>query len=317
MVSSPPLVSVLIINWNTRALLSACLDSVRATLREIDYELIVVDNASSDGSAEWLRTQPDVQLIANQENVGFARGNNQALARCRGKFALLLNSDAQLREDTVMRLLAVMQNETNAAAIAPMLLNADGSFQAGPNDDITLWNETLLMLGLARFLRNGRYPGYDANAPGGEYAWVGGTCLLMRRAAWEQIGLLDAEYFMYTEEADWCWRARQAAWTILYEPEAKAVHLGGGSSRHVPSQMRAALYKSKLIFFYKHRPSWQTFLLRNLLMLTASAKAVGYGFAARVSSVRAAGWNERALSFRMVVDAVKTVAAQRKMFLGV
>lgn len=305
---TPPLVSILIVNWNTRALVSACLDSVRGTLRDVAHEVIVVDNASGDGSAEWLRAQPGVVLISNHANVGFAQANNQALARSRGKFALLLNSDAQLHADTVTRLLGVMQRETNAAAVAPMLINADGSFQAGPNDDITLWNETLLMLGLARLFRSGHYPGYDRNAKSGEYDWVGGTCMLMRRAAWEQVGLLDAEYFMYTEEADWCWRARQAAWTIWYEPAARAVHLGGGSSRNASFQMRAALYKSKLIFFQKHRPGWQTFLLRHLLMLTASVKAMAYDLGGRINSVRTTGWKERALSFRMVVDAVKTVA---------
>ncbi len=308
--NASPLVSVLIVNWNTRALLGACLDSIFTTLVEVDHEIIVVDNASSDGSADWLRaTYPQVALIANAENVGFARANNQALEKSRGRFALLLNSDAQLRPQTLAHLLEVIQQESNAAAVAPMLLNADGTFQAGPNDDITLWNETLLMLGLARFIRSGYYPGYAAQARRGEYAWVGGTCLLLRRSTWEQIGMLDADYFMYTEEADWCWRARQAGWTIWYEPAAQAVHLGGASSRQASSRMRASLYKSKLIFFNKNRPRWQTMVLRNLLMCTASAKAFGYGVAAHVHSVRAQGWNERALSFRMVVDAVKTTPA--------
>lgn len=307
---APPLVSVLVVNWNTRALLSECLDSVRETLHEIPYEIVVVDNASSDGSAEWLRAAlPEATLIANPENVGFARGNNQALAASRGKFALLLNSDAQLRPNALTRLLEVMTRESNAAAVAPMLLNGDGTFQAGPNDDITLGSELLLMFGLARLFRNGRYPGYDAGAGRGEYAWVGGTCLLLRRSTWEQIGVLDTDYFMYTEEADWCWRARQAGWTIWYEPAAQAVHIGGGSSRQAQAQMRVALYKSKLIFFCKHRPRWQTFALRNLLMLTSTAKAFGYSIAARVNRVRAQVWNERASSFRMVVDAVKTIPA--------
>src|SRR4051812_3715037 len=99
---SSPLVSILVVNWNTRALLSACLESIRATVHELPYEIVVVDNASADGSAEWLRaTQGDITLIENTENVGFARANNQALACCRGPFALLLNSDARLRDGAV------------------------------------------------------------------------------------------------------------------------------------------------------------------------------------------------------------------------
>lgn len=307
---SSPLVSILIVNWNTRALLRACLDSIFATLGAFAYEIIVVDNASSDGSVEWLQNAyPQVRLIANTENEGFARANNQALASSRGKFALLLNSDAQLHTETLAHLVTVLEQESNVAAVAPMLLNSDGTFQAGPNDDLTLWSESLLMFGLARFLRNGFYPGYGAHAPRGEYSWVGGTCMLLRRSTWEQIGMLDTDYFMYTEEADWCWRARQAGWTIWYEPEAQAIHVGGASSRQASARMRATLYKSKLVFFSKHRPHWQTIILRNLLMLTASTKAFGYSIAAHVNSVRAQVWNERALSFRMVVDAVKTIPA--------
>ncbi len=308
--SSSPRVSIVIVNWNTRALLRACLDSLRATVQLIPHEIFVVDNASTDGSVEWLgEKNPDVQLIANRENVGFARANNLALERCRGEFAMLLNSDAQLLEGTLARLLAVMEQESNAAAIAPMLLNADGSFQAGANDDLTLWNETLLALGLARFLRAGYYPGYPQNAPRGTYAWVGGACLMLRRATWKQIGMLDADYFMYTEEADWCWRARQAGWAIWYEPAAQTIHLGGGSSRNASAKMRAALYKSKLIFFQKHRPRWQAQTLRAVLMFTAFSKVVLYDAAARLNRMRAPIWLERAASFRMVMDAVRTVAA--------
>lgn len=307
---SPPRVSILIVSWNTRALLSACIDSVRATLPDGFYELVIVDNASSDGSAAWVCANfPDITLLANAENVGFARANNRGLETCRGEFALLLNSDAQLMPGAVTRLLARLEQNPRAAAAAPMLLNADGSFQAGPNDDLSLVNETLLALGLARFARHGHYPGYDAAAPFGEYAWLGGTCLLMRRAAWEQIGMLDPDYFMYTEEADWCWRARQAGWVLLYEPQAQTIHLGGGSSRQSLAQMRAALYKSKVIFFQKHRPRWQASILRAVLLTSALAKAVMYDTAAQLYRVHAQIWRERAASFRMVVDALRTVAA--------
>lgn len=305
-----PRVSILIVNWNTRELLRLCLASVHATIGDIPHEILVVDNASTDGSAGWLCSDlPEIPLIANQENVGFARANNQALAQCHAPFALLLNSDAQLMEHSLARLLAVMQAEPRAAAVAPALLDSAGSFQAGPNDDLTLWNQVLLTLGLSRFLRGGFYPGYGARAARGEYAWVGGTCLLLRRAAWEQIGLLDPDYFMYTEEADWCWRARQAGWAIRYEPEAKVLHLGGGSSRQASAQMRAALYKSKLIFFQKHRPRWETQTLKIVMIATAVVKAGLYNAAARVNRLRARTWNERAASFRMVLDAIRTVAA--------
>jgi GT2 family glycosyltransferase len=308
--SLAPRVSIVIVNWNTLPLLRACLDSVRATCPDISYEVAVVDNASTDGSAAWLKAnEPGITLIQNTENVGFARANNQGIAACHAELVLLLNSDAQLQTHTLQRLLKAMDDHPKAAAAAPMLLNADGSFQAGPNDDLTLLNETLLALGLARLARGGHYPGYGSDAPAGTYAWLGGTCLLMRRRALEQVGLLDADYFMYTEEADWCWRARQAGWSLWYEPSAQTVHLGGGSSRNAPAQMRAALYKSKIIFFQKHRPRWQAFTLRFIVLGTARCKSVMYDMAARLNRVRAKMWQERAASFRLVADAVKTVSA--------
>lgn len=303
----PPLVSFIIVNWNTRARLRACVDSVRATCTTFLFEIVVVDNGSTDGSAEWLRAAyPEIVLIANTENVGFARANNQALAACAGEFALLLNSDAQLMPETMTHLLQVMQQEPRAAAAAPMLLNADHSFQAGPNDDLTLWSETLHACGMARFFRGGNYPGHGAAAPRGAYAWVSGACMLLRRAAWEQVGTLDADYFMYTEEADWCWRARQAGWTIWYEPLARVVHLGGGSSRNASAKMRAALYESKLIFFQKHRPRWQTRALRAILLVTSSAKIVYYSLAAQIERAHAQALRERASSFRLVFQKART-----------
>lgn len=308
--NSLPRVSIIIVNWNTRSLLELCLASVNATMQGIPHEILVIDNASSDGSAGWLRaSHPEINLIANSENVGFARANNQGLGACRGEFALLFNSDAQLQPGTVATLLDVLDRNPRAGAAAPMLLNADGSFQAGPNDDLTLWNESLLALGLARLARHGHYPGHDQRAAYGEYAWLGGTCLLLRRAAWEQIGMLDPDYFMYTEEADWCWRARQAGWVLIYEPHAAVIHLGGGSSRQSSAKMRAALYKSKLIFFQKHRPRWQSTTLRMVLLGSALAKAAMYDAAAQLNRVRAQMWRERAASFRLVVDALRTVPA--------
>lgn len=308
--NSFPRVSIIIVNWNTRALLQVCLASVRATMQSIPHEILVIDNASLDGSAAWLRaTYPAIHLITNSENLGFAQATNQGLVECRGEFALLLNSDAQLQVGTVAALVEIMERNPRAGGAAPMLLNADGSFQAGPNDDLTLWNESLLALGLARLARHGHYPGHDKGAPYGAYAWLGGTCLLLRRAAWEQIGMLDPDYFMYTEEADWCWRARQAGWLLLYEPAATVIHLGGGSSRQSAARMRAALYKSKLIFFQKHRPRWQASILRMVLVASALTKASIYDAAAQINRVRAQMWRERAASFRLVVDVLRTVLA--------
>jgi GT2 family glycosyltransferase len=303
-----PLVSVIIVNWNTRDLLDDCLKSVYENCAGLAYETWVVDNSSRDDSLEFLAVNhPQVSVIANNANVGFAAANNQALDRCRGQYALLLNSDAQLLPEAAQRLIAVLESRAQAGAVGPMLVNPDGSFQAGPRDDMTLLNESLLALGASRLLRDGHYPGHVAGTPAGAYAWVGGACVLLRRTAWEQVGKFDPEYFMYTEEADWCWRARQAGWTIYYEPSARVLHVGGGSSYRVSAAMRAQLYKSKLLFFVKNRPRWQALAMRAILMTTASIKAVMYTALGRIQSARKSGYAERAGSFRQVYDAVRAV----------
>lgn len=301
---------IVIVNWNTRALLHACLESVFATVKKNAFQVIVVDNASTDGSAQSVRAHfPEVQVIANSENVGFARANNQAILNANSEFVLLLNSDAQLEPNTADELVRFLRQETNAAAVAPRLLNPNRTFQAGPNDAISLGSELLLALGLARFMRSGYFPGYGPNAPRREYAWVGGTCMLLRRKTLEQIGLLDPDYFMYTEEADWCYRARQASWEIWYEPALAAIHHGGASSRNNAGRMRAELYKSKLVFFSKHRPRWEYETLRLTLMLTALVKAGGYRLAARFNERLAQQYRDRASSFRQVFQMARMGAA--------
>lgn len=301
---------IVIVNWNTRALLYACLESIFATVKKNPFQVIVVDNASTDGSAQFVRSQyPNVRLIANPENVGFARANNQAMLEADAEFVLLLNSDAQLEADTADGLVNILRQETNAAAVAPRLVNPNRTFQAGPNDAISLGSELLLALGLARFLRSGYFPGYGPNAPRREYAWVGGTCMLLRRKTMEQIGLLDPDYFMYTEEADWCYRARQGSWEIWYEPALAAIHLGGASSRNDAGRMRAELYKSKLVFFSKHRPRWEYETLRMALMLTALFKTFIYHLAARFNERLAQQYRERASSFRQVFQMARMAAA--------
>lgn len=300
-----PALTVVIVNWNTHPLLARCVESVYRTVQPAP-EVIVVDNASTDDSVAFLRNNyPAVHIIENTANVGFAAGNNQALTRCQGEQALLLNSDAELLPGAVARLQAALAQDPRAATAGPMLITPDGAFQAGPNDEVTLWSETLVALGLNRFLRQGYYPGYPGEARSGSYAWVGGTCLLISRAAWRDVGLLDPAFFMYVEEADWCWRARLRGWHVLYVAEAQVVHVGGASSRQVSSAMRAELYKSKLLFFIKHRPRWQAAVLRSVLMVNAVLKASLYG-AAGWARPRIPAYRERAASFRLVYRAVKS-----------
>lgn len=296
--------SIVIVSWNTRALLRSCLQSVFDTVRAQPFEVIVIDNGSADSSAAMVREQfPAARLIANPTNVGFARANNQAFSVCAGRFILLLNSDAQLVPGTADGLVEILESHTNTAAVGPMILNRDESYQAGGTDFPSLLNETLLAMGMARWLRRGYYPNYPPDRPGGIVDWVGGACLLLRHTALQQIGGLDASFFMYTEETDWCYRARKAGWEIRYSPAQRVLHFGGASADQARAAMKTELYKSKLRFFERHRPRWQYALLKSIFVLSAAGKVVMYSFAAHLQQANRSRYEQQAASFRQVYRA--------------
>lgn len=221
-------------------------------------EVIVVDNGSTDGTLEMLRRNyPHVRLIANEQNVGFARANNQGLAMSRGQYVLLLNSDAFLRGPALARLVRFMETHPEAGAAGPRLYYDDGTPQRSCWSFPTLATEFYGALGLDKlFSRSqtfGRYKmTYWDMQDMREVDVVMGACLIIRREAVEQIGYLDERFFMYSEEVDWCYRLRQAGWRVYFVPDAEATHLWGGTSRVLPVQTLVQLYRSRLLFFRKH-----------------------------------------------------------------
>ncbi len=243
-------VSILIVNWNGRALLPDCLASLPAGAEGLSYEVIVVDNASQDASVAWLEVEaPQVRLIRNAENVGFARANNQALRAAQGAYAMLLNSDARLRPRTLSHLHAFMEAQPRAGAVSPRLVTPQGQPQAFAfgQDPAPGY---LLRRGLWRLLARRPLHDWAVSTPQ-RVDWVAGTCLLVRRAAWERVGLLDEGFFMYFEDNDWCRRMRRAGWEVWYVPEVEAEHLGGQSVQRNP-RAQAAYAQSLRYFYRKH-----------------------------------------------------------------
>jgi N-acetylglucosaminyl-diphospho-decaprenol L-rhamnosyltransferase len=248
--------SIVIVNWNTRELLRECLASAYGTIEELEYEVLVVDNNSNDGSAEAVATEfPQVRLIRNHDNVGFARANNQAIRVSRGRHVLLLNSDARLLPGTANAMVELLDRKPGVAIVGVQVLNPDGSFQASYSDFPSLVGELLLATKLARPLRGAAYPNYPLEQSQHERStdWISGACLMARRAAVNEVGLLDESYFMYTEETDWCYRMRQAGWTVYYLAGSRVIHWGSQSSRRVPEPRRSLVYRSKWLFMRKHR----------------------------------------------------------------
>ncbi|MEI7673179.1 MAG: glycosyltransferase family 2 protein, partial [Deltaproteobacteria bacterium] len=210
------MISIIVVNWNTRELLRKCLESVGTTIRSLSYEIIVVDNASTDGSVAMLREKfPQVCVIENLENRGFGTANNQALRIMTGRYALLLNSDAILTENAVSELFACMENHPDAAMACGQLLNADGSRQnsiaAFPSLLTLMTNMSLLEYLFPRRFPSKRYSHSEIV----EVDSGIGACLIVRREAMDSVGLFDERYHFFFEETDWAYRMRRAGWKIL------------------------------------------------------------------------------------------------------
>ncbi|HID89507.1 MAG TPA: glycosyltransferase family 2 protein [Anaerolineae bacterium] len=268
-------VSVIVISWNTRALLEQCLRSVYGTAGDLVVEVIVVDNGSTDGSVEMVRERfPQARLMVNRENVGFARANNQAMAVAQGRYFLLLNSDAVLRPGALKAMVDLMGADPRVGIAGGRLMNPDGSFQASFMDFPTLWAEILLMIKLHPLLRSPYFPSYPPaeSEEVREADWVPGACMLVRREVWKEVGGLDETYFMYSEEVDWCWRVGRAGWRIYYTPEAEIVHWGGQSIGQVPLERRARVYRGKWLFFHRRGGRRTAGLFRLALVATTALK---------------------------------------------
>jgi len=275
-----PSISIIIVNWNTRELLEQCLRSVYETTKGMAVEVIVVDNASTDGSAEMVQARfPRVRLLENRENVGFARANNQAAAVSRGRHLLLLNSDAFLSVHAFRALIQVADAEPRVGIVGAQLRNVDGSFQASHTSFPNLWREFLILSGIGRILCGRWYPSHGPEETKGPQVvdYVEGAGLLVRRQALEDVGGLDEGYFMYAEEVDLCHAMREAGWQVWYQPAAKVIHLGGGSSQNRPAQREADLYRSRVRFFRKHYGKGAARLLKLQLYCLTAVKIVAHG----------------------------------------
>src|SRR5215204_3945017 len=225
-------ISVIILNWNTRDLMAQCLNSIEQHKSNLQLEIIVVDNASTDGSQAMLKEKyPQILLIANNQNIGFAKGNNQAMQVANGDYFLLWNSDAFATPGAIQSLLHLAEKEPKAAIVGAQLRNADNSFQASYTPFPNQWREFLILTGLGRTLLGHTYPSLGPEEEKGPQMvdYVEGACLLIRRQAFQEVGGLDEGYFMYAEEVDWCYTMVNQGWQVWYQPEAKVIHLGSAS----------------------------------------------------------------------------------------
>jgi GT2 family glycosyltransferase len=270
-----PDLSIIIVSYNARADLDRCLQSLVNTPPRVAHEIIVVDNASTDGSADEARRVTGVQLIEAGTNLGFARANNRGIRASSGKYLLLLNSDTVSPPGAIDRLVQELESTPEAAVAGPRIVDGSGrpelSFGA-MMAPLAEFRQKRLVVGQAQ-CRPAAVKQIEEMTRRRQWTdWVSGACLLARREAAEAVGLLDERYFMYIEDVDFCASIRARGGRVLFLPAAEVVHLRGRSRAAAPEATRQAYVRSHMTFYRKHHP-WLAPLLRIYLSLRRAPRA--------------------------------------------
>ena len=282
--------SVIIVSYNRKEMLEQCLSALRGELEGVSSEVVVVDNASGEDIQGMLREKfPEIILIGNRENVGFARANNQGMEIARGKYFLVLNPDTVVQRGSIAGLVRYLEGHPGAGAVGPKLLFPDGSFQPSTFGYPTIVKEWANLSGLDRFFPTqgdlghvigktlGKaFPGffsmYLRNPVPRPVPSVFGACMLVRREVWEKVGGFDPDYFLYWEEADWCYRMVKQGYEVHYEPGSEVVHRGGENYYLPQKQGFFWYYQSLLLFFSKHYSPARTVGLKAMVISVLLAK---------------------------------------------
>lgn len=260
--------SIIILNYKTRDLTLACLQSVFSSATSYIYEVILIDNASNDGIIPAATEQyPQVVCIANTDNVGFSRANNQGIRIAKGRYVLLLNSDTIVQPDTLEVMLHFMDENPTVGASGCKIVLPDGSLDKACKRGFPTPSASFYYaFGFSKlFPKIPRFNQYQLGylSPDDEYPIdsLVGAFMLIRREAIEQVGMLDEEFFMYGEDIDWCYRIKEAGWVNYYYPHTQIVHHKGASSRRKPFKIIYEFHRAMILFHNKHyrkKYSWLT-----------------------------------------------------------
>lgn len=254
-------VSVIFVSYNTEEMTKKAIALVKQSLPQLNIEIFVIDNASKDGSAEMIRQEfPEIHLIINKTNVGFGRANNQALPFVHGRYILLLNTDAFVDPDTIQKTVDFMESNPKTGILGVRLLGRDGVLQPSCRYFPTPINSFLFRTGLNKLFTSVKMVDdmtWDHNQVR-DCDWVPGCYYLIRKEVIDQVGLFDTRYFLYSEEVDHCFSAKNAGWNVTYFPYASVVHIGGESAKtdnkisSVSRQVSALQIESELLYFRKN-----------------------------------------------------------------
>lgn len=311
-------VSIIIVNWNTKDLLSKCIQSIENNNEMYNKEIIVVDNASTDGSQEHIKINfQNVKLIQNEINLGFAKANNIGIKASKGQFICLINSDVEVIENGIDLMLDHIKKNNEIGVLGPKVINPDGTIRPNCKKFPTLWNSFCKTFALYKvfphidFFSDDHIRNFSYNSIL-EVEVLPGCCLIIRKEAINQVGLLDEKFFIYSEDKDWCKRFYDSGWKIVYSPYSTVIHYAGSSSAKAPVKYVIERLKANLLYWQKYhnkisRISFLIILLmHNFVRLVAETflflirhdnkDKYSAGFEGRIASIR---WILNLLIFKL------------------
>jgi hypothetical protein len=267
-------ISAILVNHNGRAHIGPCLKALASELPS-GGEIIVVDNASTDGSPEYIAAEfPAVKLIAGGSNPGFGAANNRGAAAAAGRGFLFLNTDTVVGPGSIGRLRAALDGSPGTGAVGPALVHPDGSYQVSFGRWVGFLGQLVQKTVLNPYWKRALGRRVRPLRPG----WLSAACCLVRREAFEAAGGFDETFFLYFEDIDLCRRIRREGWRLLFEPRARVVHIGGGSTAARPAEARFEYRRGQLRYYTKHAPALSRFFLRLYLRAAVAAAGLRGGF---------------------------------------
>jgi GT2 family glycosyltransferase len=286
--------SIIIVNWNTKEFLLPCVRSIFENQQRMGWEIVVVENGSQDGSADEIKkTFPFVHIIENERNLGFAKAVNQGLQKASGRYALLLNPDTQVKDGAIERLVSFMDSNSDVGVAGAQLLNSNGSKQNSIANFPSLATE-LLNKSLLRWLFPKKFPGKERRYSGPvEVDSVIGACMMVRRDALDQVGLLDEDYFLFLEETDWCYRMKRAGWKIYHVPDAEVYHFQGKSAEKEKKRARVEYFRSRYHFFKKNRGDFHWLILLIGVVIKLIVETILMGVASLFTLFAVKKWRKK------------------------
>lgn len=274
--------SVIIVTWNGRAFVAECLQSLTRDTNAFDIEIIVVDNASTDGTPEMIAQDfPNVHLVKNSDNLGFAKANNIGIALASRDYVFLVNSDVNVLPGCLEALSSYLDQHPDVGLVGPQMLDRDLHVRRSCMRFPTLWNVFCRSVAMDRFwlfsrLFGGMLMADFAHDTLREVDVLNGWFWATRREALDQVHLLDEQFFMYGEDVDWCYRFHQAGWRVIFLPEARAIHYGGASSSNAPTRFYIERQKANLQFWRKYHRGYPRIAFKFALFLSELLRILGH-----------------------------------------